>query len=224
MFDIILPILFFSDYTKKTLETLERTHLQYRLVIIYNGDNDKDGDSLSEIAEIYHSFGENVGIAKSWNWGAQQSEENDLIFINDDILLPQWWLEAFNSGLEDDWMICPQYTRWDDTVWIGKRDLVDNTLVKAIVGPPPYFAGFCWGLKREAYKQIGAFDEDFFYWFTDTDYYFRCGKMGMPPKQLQGFWIHHYESKTLNQIMDDAREQIEKEKDIFHKKHGVRIL
>jgi len=224
LFDLVMPVLFYSDYTKKTLKCIENTDMPYRLIIIYNGDNCKHGEELSEIAHIYHNFDENQGISKSWNWGAQQSKNNDLIFLNDDLLLPKFWLEAFQEGLKNEWMVCPQYTRINDNKWKGKHDEVDKVLVKAIIGPPPGFAGFCWGLKREAYEKIGPFDEQFFYWFTDTDYFIRCSRAGHTPKQLQGFWIHHYESRTMNKIHKQGKlKKIREERAAFKRKYGKNL-
>jgi len=207
LFDVVIPVLYKSIYTQRTLRTLKRTNEDYRLIIIYNGKVPEEKSWLKKRCDhlIYYN-GENKGVYKAWNDGATWGGGDVILWLNDDLLLPEGWLEAFKIVFDKEMMACPSYTRkLDDKEWQENHKKVgDLTLLKwKPCAPPPQFAGYCFGVRRDVFEELGPFDERFRYWAGDADYWRRVRQYDPdkrnPVRTNEIFTIHHYSSRSLVQ-------------------------
>ena len=94
------------EYTKKCLSSLRNltTYNDYEVIIVDNGSTDdtlKYLDSLDWVTVIKNQ--ENLGFVKGNNIGLAKTEDSDVIFLNNDIIITQ-----------SDWIDCLRKTAYDN--------------------------------------------------------------------------------------------------------------
>ena len=219
---LVVPVLNESEYTCNLIKNLEdATDVSYELIVIDNGSTDETSKRLEEYAEIYEKKDSkiqnfevitnesNEGISKPWNKGLRAARGEFIAFLNNDIVLPEKWASSLIECLElneNVWCVCPNFTRlemqddWEDRVERYSKEKLSYEPIE----PPGRiggFTGFCFMLKtKELRDEIGEFDEDFTFWFTDTDLWQRLKLANRPAVRVSNVLIHHFESKTLVKI------------------------
>lgn len=213
LLSIIIPVLNQAQYTAAIIENIRETvHIPYEIIVIDNGSTDETPEILEGLTVIRNE--RNVGMSRSWNQGCKAAKGSHLAIINNDLILPDMWAEKLLEYGEH--AICPSYKQGErirpnfeaHNKMLGRRP--SRTKVADRPGNHPNgFAGFCFTISREAYDQVGPFDEQFFYWYGDNDYYIRLLDMGYEPLQSLNVEIHHYHSKTSKELPDfySRREQ-----------------
>jgi len=153
--------------------------------------------------------GENIGVAKAWNWFLN-NVEGDIIIVNDDI-------EFAHFALQDFLKLKEQYK---------KETVVIYTLVRADApNPLPNFSLFM--LNTSIKNKVGLFDENFFpAYFEDNDYIYRIhlAGYGIAMFQVKDFYIHNHSAtykkqKELN-LKIDYDSLFIKNKEYYIKKWG----
>jgi GT2 family glycosyltransferase len=210
---IVIPVLDQVEYTRAILKNIKETvKIPHEVVIIDNGSTDETSQILDEAGVKVIRNKHNLGWSVSLNQGAAIARGTHIAFLNNDLVLPEGWLETLLAHKEH--VICPTYDQGEN---IRKdfasynKSLADKfPEVKVAERPgfhPKGFAGFIFMLSREAWERVGPFDESMRYWYGDNDYWLRLKDMGYVPFMSNNVLIHHYMSKTCNARPDFVKQR-----------------
>ena len=169
---IIIPVLHFKrPLNKKRFfmprQTIENTlddlaknvSLPYEIIVICNGTDPELRQFIQEDKRIsrYCINSENVGVARSWNMGAQLSTGRILCYLNDDVSVGKSALESLCDQLDTDSSIGeigPEGSYWKNCQhdrFVEAEERVEADVV----------SGFCFLLKAETFHALGGFDVNF---------------------------------------------------------------
>lgn len=220
---IVIPVLNQASYTRAILDQINSVKTPHEVIVVDNGSTDETPDILEEFGVKVVRNGDNVGWAASLNQGAKAAQGTHIAFLNNDLILPDGWLETLLSHREH--VICPTYEQFgevrDDFAAQNADLLAMKSEVMDTERPgrhPKGFAGFCFMLSREAWERVGAFDETFRYWYADNDYWIRLKAMGYVPVMSRNVLIHHFVRKTTDSEIADFDEQRARDRAMFLKK------
>jgi len=188
-------------YLPRCLDCLEaQTFKNFEIVLVDNGSKDDSLEGLEGghpgLALRLEKLGENVGFAAANNLGARLARAPWLALLNTDAFPQPDWLEKLLQAVEQypefSFFACRQIKADQPKVLDGAGDVfhvsglawrqyegwpVDRFGLKAV---EVFSACAATGLySRQAFFQVGGFDEDFFSYFEDVDLSFRL--------RLQGF-------------------------------------
>jgi len=62
----------------------------------------------------------------------------------------------------------------------------------------PFLTGCSMLVKKEVFKKIGLFDEDYFLYWEDADFSLRAGKAGFEKVVVTSSWVYHFEKSEKN--------------------------
>jgi GT2 family glycosyltransferase len=168
----------------------------HSVVVIDNGSTD---GSLEYVRQAHPDvtllpLGANRGFAPAYNIAVRQSPADVVVLLNNDTRVEPGWLSALMATLDRTGAAAAASTMLD---WEGQR--ID------FVGGLPTFQGHAWqvdhglpvgrayterpllfgcagslAVRREAFLQVGGFDDDFFVYFEDLDLGWRMSLAGLP--------------------------------------------
>lgn len=84
-----------------------------------------------------------------------------------------------------------------------------------------HFSGWCFMIRRDLWKKIGGFDEDFDFWCADDAVIQQVVAVGVEPMIVPGAHVHHLGSQTLRVSEDTGGEMTWAQVDRFERKYGV---
>lgn len=166
-----------SEYTAAFIGAMcDRVQGNWLLVIVDNASPSPITQEMLEFVtdprvHVIHNE-KNEGYGKAANIGAQYGIEQGceyVIICNNDIqiLHPDWVYSSFVSHLKEN----PRY-------FMGARYIADNGLTNFGEGLIPYHEGWCIACTKDAWVELGGFDEGLFAYFEDTDICYRAVKAG----------------------------------------------
>jgi N-acetylglucosaminyl-diphospho-decaprenol L-rhamnosyltransferase len=182
--------------------------ISHEIIVVDNNSTDDTTPALSqefpELQVMRNS--ENVGFSKACNRAAKEAKGRYLCFLNSDTVnagaaidrLVQWFEEHPKTGI-----VGPELRSPDNHLiqmsWVWNPILAGELFQQYLA---PYslrrssfkrncvawlqrksrhvsiICGACLMMRREAYDQIGGFDEDFELYFEDSDLCYRCRQAG----------------------------------------------
>ena len=199
-------------------------------IIIVDTSKDKSG---KKIAETFLSrtkinpyvIVKQVNIYEAWNIGIKLSKNKDCLIINDDILMPNNFLQNLSKAKRlspDTLCFVPKtpamsYTGsyppycffWQSEKLISKKQLK----------PTGWLPGFVFYLTAECIKKVGNFDTSMKIFFGDNDYGRRIkqkGKITLLPN-----YVYHYGGKSYDYLNPKIKQQIKKDKVYYLNKWKV---
>ncbi len=104
----MIPILFLCfnrlDFTKQSLDAIEKHTKGYKLYIVDNGSNDGTREYLMERKfkgnfEIWFTS-ENSGVDRPMNWFYEVTEGQYLAKVDNDTIVPPGWLDKLKEDIE----------------------------------------------------------------------------------------------------------------------------
>ena len=208
------------------LECLSRqTFRDFETIIVDNGSSD---NSLTGLEERYPDLGlsverlaQNLGFAAGNNLGARLAQGKWLVLLNADAFPEPDWLAEMATASRDN----------PDFGMFSSRQLrADNPQILDGAGDAYHVSGLAWriglgypseryGLEqaeifspcaaaamylREAFLEVGGFDEDFFSYFEDVDLGFRLQLRGCRCLYVPKAVVHHVGSSTFGERSDFA--------------------
>ena len=155
--------------------------------MINNGSHDETSESLKQHPWIQLVSNEtNQGCARAWNQGVDASPDAVWrIFLNNDVLLPNHWLEglldsAESLGLD---IACPAMRAGPMNYSFEERASFVMTRMGAMARTGMAH-GVCFAVRNTVFQKIGRFDESFRVGqFEDTDFSEEPLSQDSPPPQ-----------------------------------------
>ena len=208
----------------KCLESLNsQTYKKFEVIIVDNGSSDGSVDGLEQKQENLFIRVErlwlNHGFAAANNMGARLARGHWLALLNADAFPEPDWLENLIQAVEE----YPEFASFSSRqIQANKPELLDGT------GDSYHVSGVAWrrniddptnqfGLnleeifspcaaaalyRRDAFLEVGGFDEDYFSYFEDVDLGFRLRLYGYRALYVPDAIVHHVGSASLGMNSD----------------------
>jgi GT2 family glycosyltransferase/radical SAM superfamily enzyme YgiQ (UPF0313 family)/tetratricopeptide (TPR) repeat protein len=214
---IIIPVFNKIELTRQCLTTLASltTMPEYEVIIVDNNSTDGTAEFLAALGGDVQVIrnAENYGFAVACNQGAKAARGEFLLFLNNDTIPTEGWLNALVDEVE----------RHPDVAVVGSKLLYeDGTIQHAGVAFSrivllPYHiyrqfpadspmvnrrrefqcvTGACMLVRRDVFDQVGGFDEGFKNGFEDVDLCLKIREQGRHIIYRPDSVVYHLESQT----------------------------
>ncbi len=239
-FDVIVPVYNGYDFLEPLLESIQKTKLNYRLILI----NDASPDErvlplLTKYASEHENTvlidnKENLGFVQSVNKGLMLGEMHCAI-VNSDVFLPELWLErlmlpiildggtASTTPFTTCGTICsfPDFCA-DNEIFMGLSvDEIDRVFMhfKPRYSAMPTGVGFCMGMNRNVLEKIGALDAQTFYkgYGEENDWCQRAIKAGFKNVHTENLFVYHKHGASFPS--EDKKRYIERNLKLLNERH-----
>lgn len=197
-FTVLIPIYFNDTSLYKVindcLTSLKDTHDNINLLIA--DDASPLGCPWENKANCFIGQAKNLGFTSNVNSGLEFWYDNNLsdviVIANDDLYFEADNLERYRD--------CSGVGIWFPNTTDG--------------GDLPTF-GSIWGITRATYRKLGGLNTKYKHFYSDTDYYDRAVKAGVPITKWSDIVISHKESATYKTI--DKTALLEKDRKVFER-------
>lgn len=224
---IVVPAInLWQKYTKQCIESLQEAMIRAKahgldahIILIDNASTDDTviaGPGLESDLLHYHRNNERWGFQKSVNFGVNYGWEHGaqlaLVCNNDIVIHPEalWRLaERFSQG--DVGMVTCMDVRGE----MHERSIVPTSIGTLSAkdkepvdeAPHPNFSAFM--ISKEAWEQVGEFDELFApAYFEDNDYHRRMNLLEAKAVVLPAAMFFHYGSRTQNEANENGQPMV----------------
>ena len=214
---------------------LKASDLCDEFIIIDNASTD---NSISHVSEIYPSIQIiknkfNLGYGHAANQGIRSGKGKYFLICNNDITLP---LNIFND-LEELFIKEPRAG-----IISGQQTNLKGEIIRTSSKKPSLLSEFdgigridhnkdpdkitdvgilrgaCLGVKKEMIEEIGAYDEDFFFYFEDTEWCIRAHKNSWKVILHPKIKIPHIGGSSSSELYSKSRIEFYRSRIIFWKK------
>lgn len=205
--------------TKQCLHSVQKhtDNNDIELIIVDNGSTDGTVDYLNNLSGVHTIFNEkNLGFAKGCNQGVEMATGENILFLNNDTIVTENWLQAMIRVLyksDKIGMVGPvsNYVSGHQRIdvpyqTINEMDAFADEYSKQNQGKTRQvlrLVGFCLLVKRDLLTKIGSFDESFEYGsFEDDDLCLRAIKHGYHLYIALDAFVHHHGHATFTANQD----------------------
>ncbi|MCY8996694.1 glycosyltransferase [Bacillus inaquosorum] len=205
--------------TKQCLESIWKhtNHNCIEIIVVDNGSHDGTQDYLQKMSSIKTIFNEtNEGFAKGCNQGLVAASGNNILFLNNDTIVTNQWLEPMIRLLYHDkktGMVGPvsNYVSGPQQIPVDYTDLegiehFSQRYCRQHQGESKValrLVGFCLLVKKDVLDKIGGFDERFEGGsFEDDDLCLRALQAGYQLKIALDSFVHHHGHATFSGNQD----------------------
>ena len=239
---IIIPVLFLNRPLNKkrffiqryTIENVlndivKNVKVEHEVIVICNSQDKELVEFISNHPNIdkYCLNSVNVGVARSWNMGAELSESKVLCFLNDDVEVGEGALENLIEVLESHesvGQVGPVGANWN-----GSEH--EKFVGESVIEEADAIAGFLFLMKASLYWELGGFDVAYSpAGLEEIDMSYAIRKAGYRCVVIPHLPVHHYHhhgvsayktdinylSKTIDTVTLNERN-----KTYFEKKWGL---
>ena len=214
---IVIPVFNKLELTRQCLTTLASatTMPEYEVIVVDNASTDGTAEFLAALGgdvQVIRNQ-ENHGFAIACNQGAKAARGEFLLFLNNDTIPTEGWLNALVDEVE----------RHPDVAVVGSKLLYeDGTIQHAGVAfsriwfsPYHIYRGFpaaapvvnrrrefqcvtaaCMLVRREVFECVGGFDDGYRNGFEDVDLCLKIGERGWKIVYQPNSVVYHLESQT----------------------------
>ncbi len=215
---IIMLTLNALDYTRQCVDSIRRcTGYPHEIIFVDNGSADGTRKYLRNLVKEnsnYHliSNKKNRGFAGGNNQGAKKATGDYVLFLNNDVLVSDGWLESLVESLELEeriGVVGPITNRINGRQRLAEVPYSDvsqfpafaqrvRAVNKGKVTPRRRLGGFAMLMKKALFDAVGGFDEDFGLGnYEDDDLCLRIRDRGYAVMVDEGTYIHHFGGRTF---------------------------
>ncbi len=227
------------EYTQRAVDSIfAATQHPFELVCVDNGSEDGTKKYLRELARAHSNVmivdnSRNLGFAKGNNQGAEKARGKYLLFLNNDVLVHDGWLDSMLALLTRDegiGMVGPLTNFISGAQMIADVPYTDEQgyhdyaakLSQQFLGkfsPRRRLAGFALLIRTSLFQSLNGFDEQFGSGnFEDDDLCLRIRKEGYALMVDESVIIHHFGSRTFQVNQIDYSGSLKSRGELFHKK------
>jgi GT2 family glycosyltransferase len=213
---VVIPNWNGVDYLKICLPSLiKQSFKDFEIIVIDNGSND---DSINYLEKKYSQIKiiklkENLGFSKATNAGIKTSKGEYIFLLNNDTKLDKNCLKYLIDATKKN----PQISFFATKILnFDKKNLIDNAGDFIDSVGHLYSRGFqkkdgskynqeklifagsggAVLIKKDLFKKIGYFDEDYFFYMEDIDFFFRAQLAGFTGLFVPSAIIYHKHGGT----------------------------
>lgn len=168
----------------------ENVSLPHEVIVVCNGQDQELVQFVTTHPHItkYCLNSVNVGVARSWNMGAELAEGDVFCYLNDDVSVGKQSIETLCELLLDPQVgeVGPAGSYWENLQhhsFVEGKTPVESDVV----------SGFCFLMRSITFRQLGGFDIEFSpASFEETDFSFRIRQAGLKCLVDPGVDIKHF--------------------------------
>ncbi|MEE2754363.1 MAG: glycosyltransferase [Candidatus Latescibacterota bacterium] len=213
--DVVIPLFNKAEYTQACLESLEtaRNGVSFRLILVDNGSTDGTDALLKRWADraVVVRPGENLGFAKGNNLGASHGDSPYVLFLNNDTVAEDGWLDRLVEAMEEDdeiGIVGPKLLYLDRTIQHAGLEIIngvpDHAFRNADENDPQanvsrdldMVTGACLMIRRELLETLDGFDEGYLNGVEDVDLCLRLRDRGFRVRYVAESVLLHHEGTS----------------------------
>jgi len=201
MLSIIVPVKNNLRLVRSLVDSIRNYTEDYELIIVNDGSDDKTTTYLKQIDNsIYIENEKSLGYPKACNQGLKEAKGDYIVVANSDTVATHNWAEDMIKHFERDkglGVLGPTTNKVEgyQSIDFNKKG-IDFQYTDVVTF-------FFVMIKREAFKDIGLFDERFGQGGQeDADYCIRARKAGWKVGIARDTFIYHYGSATFRNELD----------------------
>lgn len=197
--DIIIPVWNQLEFTKRCIDSIERTTFPSHRLILIDNKSDRDTEEylrclakrLDHVTLIRNS--ENLGFIKATNQGLKLSTSPYVCLMNNDTIATDGWLTRMISVAESDPKIGLVNPRSESSGRLSLEDYSEKlSSHKGEYIETNQCMGFCMLMKKEVLEKVGYLDEAFgMGGFDDTDFSRRADLAGYKCVCAKDAYVYH---------------------------------
>lgn len=213
---VVVPIFNNLDYTKGCIEALAANSgdaVPWELILVDNGSTDGTADFLlglsGDVTLVRNPS--NLGFAVACNQGAALARGEHIVFLNNDTVPGNGWLEALVMGAEAEGaaiagakLLYPDGRVQHAGVAFGEEGIGYHIFCGLKADAPAVnrrrflkaVTAACMLVKSEVFRDLGGFDEGYRNGFEDVDFCLRAGGKGHRILFVPEAVLIHHEEKT----------------------------
>jgi GT2 family glycosyltransferase len=233
---IVIPVFNRASVTRQCLDALlESIPSEVEVVVVDDGSRDTTPDLLRSYGERVRvvTHDRNLGFGRACNAGASTSSAQFIVFLNNDTLPLEGWLDALVGYAESH----------DRAAVVGSRLMFSNETIQhaGVVicqdrVPRHLYAGFpshhpavrksrrfqivtaaCAIVRRVAFEGVGVFDSNFTNGYEDVDLCLRLGERGHEIHYCSESALYHLEMVTRGDASNQPNH------DVYMRRWGSRV-
>lgn len=215
---------------------------------IYVVDNGSTDGSQSAVKSCFSEVklienGRNLGFARANNMALREAKGRFLLLLNSDTIVPRGAIEGLMQTMESDPFIGIgglQLLNEDGSLQNSiysfpslVTELTNKSLLRRLF-PAKYpgkeqniskpvqvdgIIGSCMLVRREAMEQVGLLDEDYFFFFEETDWCLRMRKAGWKVVFDPAYSIWHLQGRSASTVNVRARIEYWRSRYTYFAKH-----
>lgn len=186
----------------ETLVDIEKNvKIRHEIIVVCNSQDSELIDYLktSSVVDKYCINSVNVGVARSWNMGAQMAEGEYLCYLNDDVSVGQDSLEKLLQHFSDPVIgeVGPEGSYW--------RNCAHSSFFEGKeVGLADVVSGFCFLVRSQVFHELGGFDVAYTpAGCEEIDFSYRIRQAGLqclidPTVNIKHFHHHSVSSQKMD--------------------------
>jgi GT2 family glycosyltransferase len=227
------------EHTRPCLESLRPTlRPGDQVVVVDNGSTDATREELAQFAwvDVVRNE-ENRGFAGGCNQGAAVARGEVIVFLNNDTIVADGWLDELLAPLADpevgavgprsNGVSGPQLVedvpyRGDDATAITEFAEARRRTFGDSTSEMPRLVGFCVAVRAETFRAVEGFDEEYpIGGFEDDDLCMKLRTAGFHLMVAHGSYVHHSGHVTFDVNGVDWRHQQRENRRRFREKWGI---
>lgn len=238
--DVVIPIYNGFEFLDKLFETISRTKIRHRIIVIEDSSPDErvlpylENLYLNKQIDILIQNPVNLGFVKSVN-KAFKVAKNHIALLNTDIELPNEWLErlmypifknnkvASTTPFTNSGTICsfPNFLQ-DNQLYLNlSLDEIDSQFkqINPTFTEIPTGVGFCMGINHAVLTKIGIFDDITFTegYGEENDWCQRAIKAGYKNVMIENMFVYHKHGASFS--TQQKSRLMKKNAELLSKKH-----
>jgi GT2 family glycosyltransferase len=235
---IIIPICNRKEYTQKCLESIIAFGSKYsfEIIVVDNASSDGSGDYLKSLEDKIVSIHneENKGFAKACNQGANAATGDFLLFLNNDTIVTENWMDILSEELDNDPTVAIAGSKLlfpDETIQhagvVFSKDKIPYHIhyrekkEKQYVNRKRAFQAVtaaCMIIRKDIFEKVGGFNEAYLNGYEDVDLCLKVRSIDKGIMYCPNSVVYHYES------VSEGRDNNYKENlDLFLRKWAHKI-
>lgn len=215
---IVIPVHGHLDLTRQCVEHVRSTTnpASTEIVVVDDASPDTTAEWMREqqaagaIKAVFLS--PNRGFAGACNAGAAASEGEFVVFLNNDTIVRPGWLQALlaplandpNIGLTGARLLYPEGDIQHAGIRLHPNGLPDHEFRHLPAEDPQvtvsrdraFVTGACIGLRKDLFRKIGCFDDEFKMYVEDLDLCLKVWNEGLRVRYVAECVVVHLESRT----------------------------
>lgn len=227
------------EYTKKCIDSIRHhTNYPHEIIFVDNASTDGTVEYLRKLVKEYPNYKlienqVNKGFAAGNNQGAAIASGEYVMLMNNDVLVPDGWLEGLVASLERDekiGMVGPITNSISGRQMVRDVPYTDENgfhvfaqrvrkIYNGQLTPRYRIAGFAVLMRKALYEEVGGLDESFGTGnYEDDDLCLKVREKGYAIMVDESVFIHHYRSQTFIENKIDYRNSLSVNESRFREK------